>query len=107
MSKLGELHREEKKAQLEVEKAEKEAQKIRMSIPDLLAEKSIEKEKQLKKIIQVAEAEVENKITALSDSLSGETEDKLNRLTKKEEVLEKAATASLREYILSSGSSGR
>ena len=107
MSKLGELHREEKKAQLEVEKAEKEAQKIRMSIPDLLCEQSIEKEKQLKKIIQVAEAEVEQKITALSDSLSGETEEKLNRLTEKEEVLEKAATASLREYILSSVSSGR
>ncbi len=54
MSKLGELHREEKKAQLEVEKAEKDAQKIRMSIPDLLAEQSIEKEMQLTIFIRVA-----------------------------------------------------
>ena len=106
MSKLGELHREEKEAQLELEKAEKEAQKIRISILDLLAEQSAEKEKQLKKITIAAEAEVEKEILALSDSLSGETEEKLSRLAEKEEILEKAATASLREYILNSGSSG-
>ena len=107
MSKLGELHREEKEAQLELEKAEKEAQKIRMSIPDLLAEQSAEKEKQLKKITMTAEVEVDKKILALSDSLSGETQKKLSRLSEKEEILEKAATARLREYILSSGSSSR
>ncbi len=107
MSKLGELHREEKEAQLELEKAEKEAQKIRMSITDLLAEQSEDKEKQLKEITMAAEAEVEKKILALSDSLSGDTQEKLSRLYEKEEILEKAATASLREYILSSGSSGR
>ncbi|MCK5115939.1 MAG: hypothetical protein KAR44_05025 [Candidatus Aegiribacteria sp.] len=107
MSKLGELHREEKEAQLELEKAEKEAQKIRMSIPDLLAEQSAAKEKQLKKITMAAEAEVEKNILALSDNLSGVTQEKLSRLSEKKEILEKAATASLRKYILSSGSSSR
>jgi len=105
MSKLGELHSEEKKAQQELENAQKEAQKIRMSLPDLLAEQSVENEKQLKNIIRIAEEEVDRKILLLSDSLSGETEEKLNRLAEKRDILEKAATASLREYILSSGSS--
>ena len=105
MSKLGELHSKEKKAQLELENAQKEAQKIRMSLPDLLAEQSVEKEKQLMNIIRIAEEEVDRKILLLSDSLSGETEEKLNRLAEKKDILEKAATVSLREYILSSGSS--
>ena len=107
MSRLGELQSEEKKAQLELEKAEKEAQKIRMSIPDLLDSQNAEREEQLKKIALLAEAEVDKKIITLSDSLSGETEEKLNQLAEKKEILEKAATASLREYILSSGSSRR
>ncbi len=107
MSKLGELHSEEKKAQLELEKAEKEAQKIRMSLPDLLAEQSVEYEKQLNKITRFAEEEVEKKILALSDSLSGETEEKLDRLAEKKNILEKAATSILRENILNSGSSRR
>ncbi len=107
MSRLGELHREEIEAQQELEKAEKEAQKIRMSIPDLLEEQSVEKEKQRKKITKASEAEVEKKIIALADNLSVETEEKLNRLAGKAHILEKAATASLREYILSSGSSRR
>ncbi|RKZ05656.1 hypothetical protein DRQ25_15670 [Candidatus Fermentibacteria bacterium] len=107
MSKLGELHREENKAQLELEKAEREAQRIRKSIPDLLDEKSMERDDDLKEIARLAEAEVEKKVIALSDRLAGETEEKLNQLAVKKDILEKAATASLREYILSSGSSGR
>jgi VIT1/CCC1 family predicted Fe2+/Mn2+ transporter len=107
MSKLGELHREEKEAQQELEKAEKEAQKIRMSIPDLLNSQNDERDKQMNRITLAAEAEVEKKIIELSNSLRGETEDLLNQLAGKEEILEKAATASLREYIMSSGSSGR
>ncbi len=107
MSKLGELHREEEKAQLEMEKAEKEAQRIRMSIPDLLDEQIIERDEQLKKIARLAEAEVNEKIAALSDNLAVETEEKLRQLAGKEAILEKAATKSLREYILRSGNSSR
>jgi galactitol-specific phosphotransferase system IIB component len=107
MSKLGELHREEIEAQQELEKAEKEAQKIRMSIQDLLDSQNVEIDEQLKKITRLAEEEVEKKIIVLSNSLRGETEEKLNRIAEKKEILERAATASLREYILSSGSSSR
>ena len=107
MTRLGELHREEKEAQLELENAEKEAQKIRMSIPDLLDSQNEERDEQLNEITQIAEAEVEKKIIDLSNSLRGETEKKLELLTGEEEILEKAATSSLREYIMSSGSSGR
>ena len=107
MTRLGELHREEKEAQLELENAEKEAQKIRMSIPDLLDSQNEEKDEQLNEITQVAEAEVEKKIIDLSNSLRGETEKKLKLLTGEEEILEKAATSSLREYIMSSASSVR
>lgn len=107
MSKLGELHREEKEAQLELENAEKDAQKIRVSIPDLLDSQNEERDEQLNEIIRVAEAEVEKKIIDLSNSLRGETEKKLKLLAGKEDVLEKASTESLREYIMNSGSSGR
>ncbi len=107
MTRLGELHREEKEAQQELENAEKEAQRIRVSIPDLLDSQNEERDEQLNEITQIAEAEVEKKIIDLSNSLRGETEKKLKLLTGKEDILEKAATASLREYIMSSGSSGR
>ncbi|RKZ11259.1 hypothetical protein DRQ25_00145 [Candidatus Fermentibacteria bacterium] len=107
MTRLGELHREEKEAQLELENAEKEAQKIRVSIPDLLDSQNEERDEQLNEITQIAEAEVDKKIIDLSNSLRGETEKKLKLLTGEEAILEKAATASLREYIMSSGSSGR
>ncbi len=104
MLKLGELHREEEKAQLELEKAEKEAQKIQMSIPDLLDEQSKERDDQLKKIARLADAEVEKNIAKLSESLAIETKEKLSQLAGKIEILEKAATKSLREYILKSRS---
>ena len=107
MTRLGELHREEKEAQLELENAEKEAQKVRVSIPDLLNSQNEERDEQLNEIKQIAEADVEKKVIDLSNSLRDETEKKLKLLTGEEDILEKAATASLREYIMSSGSSGR
>ncbi len=107
MSKLGELRREEEIAQLELEKAEKEAQRIKMSVQDLMDEQSSERDEQLKKITLLAEVEVEKKIIELSEKLTVETKEKLSQLEEKKEVLEKAATESLKEYILRSGSQGR
>ncbi|MCD4701163.1 MAG: hypothetical protein K8S24_04820 [Candidatus Aegiribacteria sp.] len=107
MSKLGELHSEEKKAQLELEKAEKEAHMIQMSIPDLLDEQNRERDEQLKEIARLAETEVEKKIAMLSESLAIETKKKLSQLAEKTEILEKAATESLRKYILRSGMQDR
>ena len=106
MSKLGELRREEEKARLELDKAEKEAQKIRMSIPDLQEEQRRERNEQLVEIARIAEAEVSKKITGISETLAAKTEEKLGRLAENEEILEKAATERLREYILKSGSDG-
>lgn len=106
MSKLGELHREEEKAQLELEKAEKEALRIQMSIPELLDEQNFERDARLKKITQLAEAEVEEIIAALSETLAIETTEKLGQLAGKTDILEKAATESLRENILRSGGQG-
>ena len=103
MSKLGELRREEDKAQLELEKAEKEAQRIRMSIHDLQDEQSREKDDQLKAIVQKEQAEVERKTGELEKSLTDETEMKLKVLAENSDILEKAATKQLKEYILISG----
>jgi DNA integrity scanning protein DisA with diadenylate cyclase activity len=102
MSKLGELREEEEIAQLELEKAAKEAQKIEMSIPDLLEEQRRDKEILLKEIVKKAEAEVEKRIEELSESLLSDTEERLSMLSGKEEALEKAATENLRDYILRS-----
>ncbi len=107
MSKLGELRREEEKAQLELEKAEREAQKIGISIPGLLEEQNRERQEQLREIARQAEAEVEIEIEKLSMSLSSGTEEQLRKLAEKKEVLEKAATERLREYILKSGSESK
>lgn len=103
MSKLGELRVEEEKAQLELEKAEKEAQRIRMSIPDLQDEQSKEKDDQLKATIQKEQTEVERKTVELAKSLTAETEKKLQKLAESSDILEKAATEQLKEYILLSG----
>ncbi|MCD4776314.1 MAG: hypothetical protein K8S15_09735 [Candidatus Aegiribacteria sp.] len=103
MSKLGELHMEEDRAQLELEKAEKEAQRIRMSIPDLQDEQSKEKDDQLKATVQKERAEVERKTDELAKSLTAETEKKLQKLAESSDILEKAATEQLKEYILISG----
>jgi len=107
MSKLGELRKAEENAQLELEKAGKEAQKIEMSIPDLLDEQNRDKDILLKGIVEKAEIQVEERIDVLSESLSSETEEKLRRLSTKEEILVKAATENLRNYILRSGSESR
>lgn len=107
MSKLGELRKEEENAQLELEKAGKEAQKIEMSIPDLLEEQSRDKDILLKGIAEKAEIEVEKRVNALSEKLSSETEEKLRQLSIKKETLEEAATENLRNYILRSGREDR
>lgn len=106
MSKLGELRREEEKAQLELEKAEKEAQRIKMSIPDLQDEQSRGINDLLKATVQKEQAEVERKTNELAKNLTAETEKKLKILAEKSDILEEAATKQLKEYILISGSEG-
>lgn len=106
MSKLGELRREEEKAQLELEKAEKEAQRIKMSIPDLQDEQNRKISDLLKAAVQKERAEVERKTKELAENLTAETEKKLKVLAEKSDILEEAATKQLKEYIMISGSEG-
>jgi len=106
MSKLGELRREEEKAQLELKRAEKEAQRIIMSIPDLQDEQSKGINDLLKATVQKEQAEVERKTNELAKNLTAETEKKLKVLAEKSDILEEAATKQLKEYILISGREG-
>ena len=106
MSKLGELRREEEKAQLMLEKAEKEVQRIKMSIPDLREEQNRTKDDQLKTTMQKERSEVKRKTEELAKNLTAETEKKLKALDENSDILEKAATVKLKEYILISGSKG-
>ncbi len=102
MSKLGELRIEEDKAKMELEKAEKEAQRIRLSIPELLEEESRKRETGLKEFAKKEEAQIEKRTSELTASLYDETKRKLEKLAENSGILEKAATEHLRKYILGS-----
>ena len=106
MSKLGELQRAEDEARIEVEKAEKEAQRIRISISELLEEQRREKDNQLKAALAVEKEKVEKKTAELAESLTSQTAKKLAELAGKTDILEKTATEHLKKIILISGSEG-
>jgi len=106
MSKLGALRKAEDEAKIEVEKAEKEAQRIRISIPELLEEQSREKENQLKAIVTMEKEKVDKKTVQLAESLTDQTQKKLEELAEKSDILEKAATEQLKNIILITGSEG-
>jgi len=103
MSKLEELRIEEDRAQIELEKAEKEAQRIRLSIPELIEEESRKRENKLKEFAQREKAQIEEITSELATGLGNETEKKLKELAENSEILEKAATEYLKKYILKSG----
>ena len=106
MSKLGELQRAEDEAKIEVEKAEKEAQRIRISISELLQEQSLEKDNQLKATVTKEKEKVDSRTVELAESLTSQTEKELAELAEKSDILEKAATEHLKKIILISGSEG-
>jgi hypothetical protein len=103
MTKLGQLREAEEKAQLEIDRAEKEAQRIRLSLPDLLEEKSRESRDRLIEIERNEGEKVDGKISDLADKLERETEDKLRELSYRKEELEKFTTKLLEGFILRSG----
>ncbi|MBN2586518.1 MAG: hypothetical protein JXA64_10985 [Candidatus Fermentibacteraceae bacterium] len=103
MTKLGQLREAEEKAQLEIDRAEKEAQRIRLSLPDLLEEKSRESRDRLVEIERSEGEKVEGRISDLSAELEKETDDRLRELSSRKEELEKVATRLLEEFILRSG----
>jgi hypothetical protein len=103
MTKLGQLRDAEENARLEIEKAEKEAQRIRLSIPDLLEEKSREGRGRLEQMARTDEEAVDEEISGLAARLEKETEKKLGELASKEGELSKAAAEKLQEFIHRSG----
>ena len=107
MSKLGELQTAEDDARIEVEKAEKEAQRIRISISELLEEQSREKDNQLKATLKMEKEKIERRTAELAESLTSQTEKELKELSQKSDILEKAATEQLKEIILTSGNESR
>ena len=103
MTKLGQLREAEEKAQLEIEKAEKEAQKIRLSIPELKEEESRQHDLRLKEIASDEERKVEKLIEDLSRELREKGSEKLSKLAVYRTQLEEAAVNSLRDFIRNSG----
>lgn len=102
MTKLGELREAEEKARQEVEKAEKEAQRIRMSLPDLMEEKSRENTLRIEEISAGEEEKVERVISELREDLEAETEKRMGRLASMQEDLDRAAANGLEKFIIRS-----
>ncbi|OPL19692.1 MAG: hypothetical protein AVO35_01590 [Candidatus Aegiribacteria sp. MLS_C] len=103
MTKLGQLREAEEKAQQEIDRAEKEAHRIRMSIPDLMEEQTRRYRDRLEELERSGEQEVAGRIEELSRNLEKETESRLKELSSHGMDLESAAEERLRGIILDSG----
>jgi vacuolar-type H+-ATPase subunit H len=103
MTKLEQLREAEKNARLQIEKAEKEAQRMKLSIPDLLNKKDQEKDEKLSEIAESREAEISSKVDALRDELQRKSSSSMEKLLSSEEELTDAATDFLEKFVLESG----
>ena len=103
MTKLGQLREAEENARLEIEKAEKEAQRIKLSLPDLLEQKSRDNRDRLANIQSKDEEAVDREVSELASRLEKDTDSKLRELEAREGELLEAASARLRKFILRSG----
>lgn len=103
MTKLEELREAEEKARLRIEKAEKEAHKVRLSIPDGKEEQKGKVLDRLDEISRREEQKTEEKTSNLRESLEKTTEEKLKELSGWRDRLEKSATAELERFIARSG----
>lgn len=106
MGKLEKIREAEKKAQLLLEKAEKEVRRIRLSIPDLLEKQDRKLEEKLEQVEEKEEKKSHESIKKLKARLERKTERNLEALEKYDHELETAATSELRSYILKSGENG-
>ena len=106
MGKLEKIREAEKKAQLLLEKAEKEARQIRLSIPDLLEKQDRKLAEKLEQMKSNERKKSDAEIKKLEDRLKRKTERNLEKIGEYEDELEKAATEELRSFILKSGENG-
>lgn len=103
MTKLEQLREAEENAQLQIEKAEKDAQGIRFAIPDLLEKKSREHDERLVEIEKTGTSEIDERISRLSEDLEKEAEKKMKMISKYGEELRNSAVEIIGELILKSG----
>jgi len=103
MAKLGQLREAEERAQLEIEKAEREAQRIRLSIPDLIEDQEKERDGRLMEIARRREAEIQEKTESLREKLTKVSEGQLEKIESHGPELRKEAVERLRAIILNSG----
>lgn len=99
MTKLEQLRGAEEKARLQIEKAEKEAQKVRLSIPDGKEEQKRKVHRRLNEIARKEEQNIEEKTSKLRDGLEKKTDDRLKGMEGYQARLEKSATESLARFI--------
>lgn len=100
MAKLEELRKGEERAVQELEQAQKDAQRTKLSITATIEEMKQREDENLKNVAKEAFETVKQKIDQLAKDLSLETIRKLELLEQNREKLEKAATENLRNYIL-------
>lgn len=103
MTKLGQLREAEERAQREIDRAEKEAHGIRMSLPDMMEEESRRYREKLEELSREEERKVAVTIEELARELEKETESKLEALSSRRSDLESSAEERLRAIILDSG----
>lgn len=103
MTKLEQLRKAEENARLQIEKAEKEAQKVRLSIPDVKEEQKGKVLDRLNEISLREEQKIEENTSKLRDRLEKATEERLKELAGGRDRLEKSATEGLARFIAKSG----
>lgn len=107
MTKLEQLREAEEKAQLQIEKAEREAQRVRLSIP---AGKEEQKRTVLDRLDEIEgreEKKTQEKTKRLRDRLEITTEKRLKEMAGWRDELEKSATEGLERFIEKSGERDR
>ncbi len=100
MTKLERLREAEEKARREIEKAEKEAQRIRLSLPDLYKAERRKMEKKLEEEARVIGERVEKRLEEIRRELEAEMNRRVKDLSARRESLEVAAEERLRRIIL-------
>ncbi len=103
MTKLGQLRDAEERARLEIDKAEREAQRIRLSIPDLLQEESRKNTERLREIARQEEEKVSAEIEGLRKELETVSGERIEKLSRKREELAASAAGFLEDYISRGG----
>ncbi len=103
MSRLEELRAAEEQAAEVLERARREAQRIRLSIPDALEEMDSRKDGKLAEVADRADRAVEEEMGRLADRLEGRTRERLEELEGHRGDVESRAAELLEAHLLRDG----